>query len=118
LAATLNTVLASLPLAISGELDPGAVHQQVQRTIGAPVGDLDDRCFLPPTQGRIVRHGPIEVRHLQQARHHACRLPQAQLEQDLDHQTELDRYIGKHRRAAGAPVMRRKPGHVLVQPDQ
>jgi hypothetical protein len=64
LAATLNTVLGSLPLVISEDLDPSAVHQQVQRTIGAPVRDLDGQCFLPATQGQIVRHCLIEVRHL------------------------------------------------------
>ena len=37
----LNAVLAGLPFAITEELDPGAVHQQVQGTIGAPIRDLD-----------------------------------------------------------------------------
>lgn len=41
LAASLNTVLARLPLAITEDLGPGAVHQQVQRAIGAPIWDLD-----------------------------------------------------------------------------
>jgi hypothetical protein len=58
-------MLAGLPLAISEELDPGAVHQQVQWTISAPVWDLDRQCLLPPTQSRIVRHRPIEIRHRQ-----------------------------------------------------
>ena len=35
--ATLNTVLAGLPLAITKELDPGAVNQQVQWAIGTAV---------------------------------------------------------------------------------
>jgi hypothetical protein len=41
----LNTVLASLPLIIAQELDAGAVREQVQRPIGAPVEDLDRQCF-------------------------------------------------------------------------
>jgi hypothetical protein len=37
LAAALNTVLAGLPFAITEELDPGAVHEQVQGAIGTPI---------------------------------------------------------------------------------
>jgi hypothetical protein len=43
LASALNAMLADLPLAIAEELDTGAVDKQVQRPIGAPVGD-----FGPP----------------------------------------------------------------------
>ena len=81
---------------------------------------------------KVVSSGTAQsrVRQLQQAGHHPSRLPRRhcrsdqwrnngnQLEQDLDRQTELDRCIQEHRWAARAPVMRRKPGHVLVQPDQ
>lgn len=59
LAPPLNTMLADLPLAISEELNAGAVHEQVQRRIGTPVGDLNGQCLLTPAQRRIVRHGPV-----------------------------------------------------------
>ena len=118
LAAALHAVLARLPFAITEELYPGTVHQQVQGAIGAPIRDLDSQSFLPPTQGRIVGHGPVQVCQLQQAGHHPGRLPERQLEQHLDRQTELDRGIREDRRATGAAIMRREPGHVLVQPDQ
>lgn len=59
LAPPLNTMLADLPLAISEELNAGAVHEQVQRPIGTPVGDLNGQCLLTSTQRRIVRHGPV-----------------------------------------------------------
>jgi hypothetical protein len=52
------------------------------------------------------------VRHLQKAGHHPHRLPQRQLEQNLDRQTELDRSIREHRRAVGAAVMPCEPGHL------
>ena len=45
-------------------------------------------------------------------------LAQRQLEQDLVGQAELDRGIREHDRATGLAIRRRKPGHVLVQPDQ
>lgn len=55
---------------------------------------------------------------LKQAGNHAGRLPQWQLEQNLDGQAELDRRIGEDCGATGAAVMRRELGHILVQPDQ
>ena len=111
-------MLADLPLSIAEELDPRAVDQQVERATGTPIGDLDRQCPLPLAQGRIVRNGPVQARHLQKAGHHPGRLPKRQLEQHLDGQTELDRRIGEYRRATGLAVMRREPGHLLVQPDQ
>lgn len=51
LAAALNTMLARLPFAITKELDPGAVHQQVQRTIDASIGDLNGQGLLTPATG-------------------------------------------------------------------
>ena len=118
LAPALNTVLAGLPFTVAEELDASAVNQQVQRPIGAPIRDLDGERLLPPTQGRVIRHGPVQVRHLQQAGDHPGRLPQRQLEQDLDGQAKLDRGISEHGRATGLAIRQRKPGHVLVQPDQ
>ena len=114
----LNAVLAGLPFAITEELDAGAVHQQIQGAISAPIRDLDGQRFLPSAQGGVVGHRPIQVRHLEQAGHHPGRLPKRQLEQDLDGQTKLDRRIREHRRATGAAVMRREPDHLLVQPDK
>ena len=46
LAAPLDAVLAGLPLAVAKELDPCAVHQQVERAVGAAVGDLHSQCLL------------------------------------------------------------------------
>ena len=117
-ASALNAMLSGLPFAIAEELDPGAVHQQVQGAIGAAVGDLDGQCLLTPAQGGVVGHRPVQVRHFEKAGHHPGRLPKRQLEQDLDRQAELDRCIRKHRRATGLAVMRRESGHLLVQPDQ
>ena len=118
LASALNAVFTRLPFAVAQELDAGAVHQQVQGAIGTPIGDLDGERLLSAAQCRVIRHSPVQVRHFQQAGNHPCRLPQGQLKQHLDRQAELDRGIGKHRRATWAAVRRREPGHVLVQPDQ
>lgn len=40
LASTMNAMLSGLPFAIAEELDARAVHQNVQRPIGKPVGNL------------------------------------------------------------------------------
>ena len=46
LALPLNTMLANLPLAISKELNAGAVHEQLQRAIGTSVADQNGHCLL------------------------------------------------------------------------
>jgi len=59
LASALHSVLAGLPFAITEELDPGAVDQQVQRAICAAIRDLDGQGLLPAAQRGKVRHGPV-----------------------------------------------------------
>jgi hypothetical protein len=111
-------MLAGLPFAITEELDAGAVHQQIQGAIGAPIRDLDRQRLLVSAERGVIRHRPVKADHLEQAGHHPGRLPERQLEQDLDCQAELDRRIREDRRATGAAVMPREPGHLMVQPDQ
>ena len=74
--------------------------------------------LLPSAQRRVIRDRPVQVRQLQKAGNHPGRLPERQLEKNLDRQTKLDCRIGEHRWSAGAAVMRCEPGHRLVQPDQ
>jgi hypothetical protein len=83
LASALNALLSGLPLAITDELDPCAVHQQVQGALGPPIQDLDDERLLLAAQSCVVGHGPVQVCHLQQAGEHSGRLPQRQFEQTL-----------------------------------
>lgn len=118
LASAVGAVLADQPFSVAKELDPGAIHQQVQRPRCAAVGDLHSKGLLPPAQGGEVRHRPIQSCHLQDAGHHARSLPEWQSKEHLHHQAELDRRIGKYRRAAATPHRVRQPHHVLVQPDQ
>jgi|GEM_PF-6539978 len=59
LAPPLNAVLAGLPLTIAKELDPGAVHKQVQRPIGAAIWDLDGQRSMGlhgPTGAMVPSH--------------------------------------------------------------
>jgi hypothetical protein len=104
LALALNTMLAGLPFvtrqwfackpregAIAEELDAGAVHEQVDGSIRTAVRDLDGERLVPPAQRRVIRHGPVQTRHLRQASHHPGSLPERQLEQDLNRQAELER---------------------------
>ena len=70
LAPAVRAMLARQPLSIAQELDPGAVHQQVQRSLRAAAGYLDGKGLLSVAQGREVRHWPIEPNHLQDAGHH------------------------------------------------
>ena len=80
LASALDTVLSGLPFTVAEKLDDGAVDQEVWRPIGAPIRVPDSQGLLPPTQGRMIWHGPVQVRHLQQAGHHPGGLPPRQFE--------------------------------------
>jgi hypothetical protein len=53
----------------------------------------------------------------QQSGDHSTGFSERQLEQPLDRQAELDRRMGEDWRAPGAALIRRLPGHLLVQPD-
>lgn len=117
-AAALNTVLAGLPFTVTEELDHGPVHERVEPLIRAPIWDLDGQRLLPSAKRRVIRHLQIATRHLEQARHHPSRLPERQLEQHLDRQAELDRRVRKDWWPPWPSLMRREPGHILVQPDQ
>ena len=117
-ASSLDTMLAGLPLAVAEELDAGAIHQQVQRPVGTAIRDLHLQGLLSAAQRRVVRNGPVQPRQLQQACDHPGGLPERQLEQHLDRQAELDRRVRDDRWAPRTALMRRVPGHLLVQPDQ
>lgn len=118
LATALNTVLAGLPFTVTKELNPGAVHEQIERPIGAPIRDLDGQRLLPSAKRRVIRHLPIQTRHLEQAGHHPGRLPEWQLEQHLERQAELDRGVRKDLWPPWPSLKWREPGHILIQPDQ
>jgi hypothetical protein len=94
----LRPMLARMAFSICQELDAGAVSKQVQKAIGATIGALDGERLLPPAQGRVVRHAPVQVRQLQQAGIHPGRLSQRSLEHDL---TGRQNWIAASRNTAG-----------------
>lgn len=53
-ASALHPMLARPPLSIAEKPDAGAVNQQVQGAIGAPMRHLDGERLLPTAQGRVV----------------------------------------------------------------
>ena len=100
LTTSLNAMLPGLPFPVAEELDPGPVDEQVQGAVRAAIRDLNSQGLLPTAQGRIVRHGPVQLRYPQQAGHHPCGLPQWQLEEDLDRQAS---WIAASANTAGRP---------------
>gem|GEM_PF-1515539 len=118
LASPLNAMIAGLPLAIAEELDTGAVHQQVQWPASTAIRDLHLQSLLPSAQRGVVRNRPIQPCEPQQTGDHPGGLPERELKQHLYRQAELDSRIRKDRRAPLTALMRRVPGHLLVQPDQ
>jgi hypothetical protein len=57
----LGAVLLAFPRAFAQELDPGAVHQPVQRGGAGPVGQLYPQRLLAPAHGTEVGHAPVKA---------------------------------------------------------
>ena len=83
-------MLAGVPFAFALDLDPGAVDQKVQRTLGATIWNADGEGLLAAAQRAEVGHRPVEADKPQQAFDEAGRLPQRHAEQNLHRQTCLD----------------------------
>jgi hypothetical protein len=91
-----------------------------QRSVGP---GLVPRCVLRglssnASSPRFICQPGIRSSVSKRPGNHPGHLPQRQLEQNRDRQTELDRWIREHSRATGLAVRRRKPSHILVQPNQ
>jgi len=114
----LGPVLLAFPLPFAQELDPGTVHQQVQRGGAGPVGQLHPQRLLAPAHGAEVGHAPVQARQAQQALNQTQALTQRQVEQALDAQTELDGCLGEDLLASSLATGRGVPLHVFVQPDR
>jgi hypothetical protein len=52
-------MLARIPFSFTLDLDPCAVDQQVQRTLGPPVRDVRRKGLLATTERAEVRHIPV-----------------------------------------------------------
>jgi len=57
-----------------GDLDPGAVDQEVQRVLRPAVGDVDLQALLTAAEGAEVRHRPVQVDQVQQTLDEPSRL--------------------------------------------
>ena len=70
-----TAMFAGVPFAFSLDLDPGAIDHQVQRALGATVGDVNGQGFLTARQRAEVGHRPVEANQAQQAFDEPCCLP-------------------------------------------
>jgi hypothetical protein len=111
-------VLARVPLPFALDLDPGAVDQQVQRAVGAAVGDVDLQGLLAARQHAEVGHPPIKADQTQQALDEPGRLAQRHPEQHLHRQTGLDGGIIVVWLAPALASRRSVPGHRGIKPDR
>jgi len=83
-------VLARVPFPFALDLDPGAVHQQVQRTVRAAIRDVYLQGLLPSRQRAEVGHGPVHADQTQQAPDEPGGLAECNPEQHLHRQADLD----------------------------
>lgn len=54
-------LLAGVPFALTLDLDPDAVDQQMQRTIRSTVGEVHLQSLLAPRQSAEVGHRPVQT---------------------------------------------------------
>ncbi|GKT21958.1 hypothetical protein AVHM3334_06645 [Acidovorax sp. SUPP3334] len=118
LPAVLGAVFLAFAFTFAQELDPGAVHQQVQGRAAAPVRQPHLQRLLATAEGAEVGYPPVHACQAQQALHQPQALAQGQTEQALDAQAKLNRRIAEDGLATAFATGRRVPLHVLVQPDR
>jgi len=99
-----------------GASTPSRGHEQVKRTIGAAIRDLNGQDLLSTAKGRVVWNGPIQSSQTQEAGNHPRGLPKRQFEQYLDRKAKLDGSIGEYRWSTRTPSLGGMPYHVLVEP--
>lgn len=111
-------MLARVPFAFTLDLDPGAVHQQVQRSVRTTIGNLDLQRLLTTAERAEVRRSPIKADQSQQAPNETCCLPERHAEQHLHRQAGLDRRIALVGLAATLAGRRGFPDHGGIEPDR
>ena len=89
-AALRAAMLARVPLALSLDLGPHAVDQQVQQAPRPPMRDVHGQGLLAAAQGAEIRHNPVQANQLKQALNEPGRLPQRHPEKNLHCQAGLD----------------------------
>jgi hypothetical protein len=92
-AARLHAVFLLQPLTRAVDLQPGAVDQHVQRTVGQR-RDADRRALLrAPAQGRVIGDRQRQPHQLDHRAQQAFGLPQTHPQRTAQHQGGLDRQI-------------------------
>lgn len=88
-----SAVLAGFPLAFTHHLDPSAVDQEMQTARTGPTAKHHRQRLLTSAQRRIIRHRPVQISQLEQARYQSRRLSQRQIEQRFQRQAQLARTV-------------------------
>ena len=111
-------VLLVLPLALPEQFQAGAVDQQVQRSMRHDTRPSPSKAAAATAQGGMIRHAELEPEEPKHAADKALCLAQRELEDQPQHQHQLDRQI----RVAGLAAWCRPPCRLpaaerrLVQP--
>lgn len=111
-------VLARVPFPFALDLDPGAVDQEMQRTIRSAIRNVDLQGLLAARQRAEVGHLPVQTDQPQQALDEAGRLPERHPKQNLHRQAGLDRGIAVVALSTTLAGRRGFPGHGWVKPDR
>jgi hypothetical protein len=111
-------MFAGVPFAFALNLDAGAVDQQVKRTFGAAIRDIDGQCLLAARQRAEVGHRPVEAYQPQHALDEAGCLPERHANQHHDRPASLNGSIAIGLLATRLACRRGIPANTLDSPDE
>jgi hypothetical protein len=111
-------MLTRVPLALSLDLDPGAVDQEMQRTLRRPMRNVDGKGLLATAQGAEVGHIPVQADQPLQALDEPGRLSQRHAKQDLHRQAGLDGGVAVDGLSPTLAGGLRRPNHFRIEPDR
>ena len=117
-AAFCPAVLTRVPLTFPFDLDPGAVDQEMQRTLRAPVWDVHGKGLLAMAQCAEIRHIPVQSYKLQETFDEPSRLPERHAEKDLHRQAGLDCSLAVNGLSPTLAGWLRGPRHARIEPDR
>ena len=92
-ATVLGAVFLDLPLALAGELDAGAIDQQMQRACLTTNGNPDRHRGLPAAHSAETGDRPVQAQEPHETTNQPSCLAQRELEQDLQRQNGLNQGI-------------------------
>ena len=111
-------MLARVPLAITLDLDPGAVDQEMHRSGRSAARQDHGKVFLTTAERAEIGNRPIEPGQLQETCDEPCRLPQRHSKHHLEREARLNSVIAIDLPTTAFARWTSFPCHLRIKPDR